>query len=144
MRLRITTPLSTVIDEEGVLVLSAEDESGSFGIQPRHADFLTSLSVSVVSWLSADSHRHYCAVRGGLLSVTGSKATGGQDIAIATREAIAGDDLSHLDQAILTRFNDELEADRSARIDSTRLQLSAIRQIVRHLQPGGQGSGQFG
>ena len=43
MRLRIVTPLSVVIDEEGVLALRAEDATGSFGILPHHADFLTSL-----------------------------------------------------------------------------------------------------
>ena len=143
MRLRITTPLDTVIDEVGVLVLSAEDASGCFGIQPCHADFLTSLVVSVVSWCSADGGRHYCAVRGGVLTVTGRSSSGCQELAIATREAIPGDDLAHLDRDIVTQFDRELEADRGARVDSTRLQLNAIRQIVRHLQPGGPGSGDF-
>ncbi len=45
MRLRITTPLAVVIDEDAVLALRAEDASGSFGIQPLHADFLTSLAI---------------------------------------------------------------------------------------------------
>jgi F-type H+-transporting ATPase subunit epsilon len=35
MRLRIVTPLSVVIDEDGVLALRAEDATGSFGILPR-------------------------------------------------------------------------------------------------------------
>ena len=52
MRLRIITPLSVVVDEDGVLALRAEDATGSFGILPRHADFLTSLAISVVSWES--------------------------------------------------------------------------------------------
>ena len=91
MRLRIVTPLSVVVDEDGVLALRAEDASGSFGILPRHADFLTSLAISVVSWESGDGTRHYCAVRRGVLSVTG-----GREIAIATREAVRGDDLATL------------------------------------------------
>ncbi len=132
MRLRITTPLSVVVDEEGVQVFGAEDASGGFGIQPRHADFLTSLAVAVVRWKSRDGTRHYCAVRGGVLSVTA-----GRDIAIATREAIPGDDLATLDQTILARFHADTEAERTDRADNTRLQLNAIRQIVRHLRPGG-------
>ena len=131
MKLRITTPLAVVVDEDGVLALRAQDASGGFGILPRHADFLTSLAISVVSWKSASGARHYCAVRGGVLSVTA-----GQDIAIATREAIAGDDLATLDQTILARFHADIEAERADRVDNTRLQLNAIRQIVRHLQPG--------
>lgn len=132
MRLRITTPLSAVVDEDGVLVLSAEDASGGFGIQPHHADFLTSLAIAVVSWRRGDGTRRYCAVRGGVLTVTA-----GQEIAIATREAIAGDDLATLDGTILRRFRADIDAERTDRVDSTRLQLNAIRQIVRHLRPAG-------
>ena len=130
MRLRITTPLSIVIDEDAVEIVSAEDASGGFGIQPHHADFLTALSVGVVSWKSGGGARHYCAVHGGVLTVTG-----GQDVAITTREAIPGDDLATLDQAVLDRFGAGAEAEKSDRVDSTKLQLRAIREMVRHLRP---------
>lgn len=138
MRLTITTPLSVVVQEDGVLVLSAEDSSGGFGIQPHHADFLTSLSVAVVSWRSQDQIRHHCAVRGGVLTVTA-----GREIAIATREAVRGDDLATLDKTILGQFQADIDAERTERAESTRLQLSAIRQIVSHLQGGGQSVASF-
>ena len=136
MRLRITTPLSVVVDEDGILTLRAEDATGSFGILPRHADFLTSLVISIVSWQSGNQRQHYCAVRGGVLSIDA-----GRDIAIATREAVTGDDLATLDQTILGRFRADIETERTERVESTRLQLNAIRQIVSHLgsraRPGG-------
>ena len=44
--------------------------------------------------------------------------------------------LATLDTAILSRFQADAEADREERIDSTRLQLDAIRQIVSRLRPG--------
>ena len=134
MRLRIVTPLAVVIDANGVRSLRAEDSSGSFGVLPRFADFLTSLTISVVTWRGADGASHYCAVRRGLLSVTG-----GQEIAIATREAVAGDDLVTLDQTVLARFRDDVEAERAERVGDIRLQLNAIRQIVSHLRPLGGG-----
>ncbi len=139
MILRITTPLDVVIDDEDVDFVAAEDASGGFGIQPHHTDFLTSLSVSVVSWTCRGGARHYCAVRGGVLTVTG-----GQLVAIATREAIAGDNLAILDQQILTRFREDREAERAEFFGSTQMQLNAIRQIVRHLRPGGAGGLAFG
>ena len=74
MRLRIVTPLSVVVDG-AVDSLRAQDASGSFGIRPGHAPFLTALAVSIVSWKTAGVER-FCAVRGGVLSVTG-----GTDIA---------------------------------------------------------------
>jgi F-type H+-transporting ATPase subunit epsilon len=139
MKLRITTPLAVIVDEEGILALRAADASGSFGILPGHANFLTSVAIGVVTWKSGDGKRHFCAVRGGVLSVAG-----GQEIAIATREAIQGDDLATLDQTILARFRADLEAERTERVDSARLQLSAIRQIVSHLRPAGRsGSADF-
>lgn len=132
MRLRITTPLSVIIDEDAVQIVTAEDASGGFGIQPRHADFLTSLEVAVVSWRSQAGARHYCAVEGGVLSVTG-----GNEVAITTREAVPGDDLTTLDQVIRDRFGADAEAEREGRVDSAKLQLRAIREMVRHLRPGG-------
>ena len=139
MRLRIITPLAVVVDEDGVIALRAEDASGSFGIQQRHADFLTSLAITVVSWHGRDGRHHYCAVRRGVLSVTA-----GRDIAIATREAVAGDDLATLDQTVLGRFRADIETERTERVESTRLQLNAIRQIVGRLRPDGRrGRGSF-
>ena len=135
MRLRIVTPLSVIVDEDGVLGLRAEDASGSFGVLPRHADFLTSLAISVVSWQRSDASRRYCAVRRGVLTVTG-----GQDIAIATREAVVGDDLATLDQTVLARFRADLDIERTEHVESTRLQLNAIRQMMRHLRPDGHGA----
>jgi F-type H+-transporting ATPase subunit epsilon len=135
MRLRIITPLAVVVDEDGVLALRAEDASGSFGVLSGHADFLTSVTISVVTWTGADGVRRYCAVRRGVLSVTA-----GREIAIATREAVPGDDLATLDQTVLGRFRADIETERTEHVESTRLQLNAIRQIMRHLRPGQRSS----
>jgi len=83
MKLQIITPLAVVLDENGVLAVRAEDASGHFGILPGHAEFLSSLAISVVSWKTSDSAARYCAVRRGMISVTG-----GSEVVIATREAM--------------------------------------------------------
>lgn len=134
MRLRIITPLAVVVEEE-VVAVRAEDDSGSFGILPDHADFLTSLAISAVGWQQSNGARRYCAVRRGMLSITG-----GEEVAVATREAIVGDDLATLDSAVLDRFRADIEQERSERIESFRLQLNAIRRIVSQLGSGGRGS----
>ncbi len=135
MRLRIITPLTVVVDEDGVRALRAEDASGSFGILPRHADFLSSLAISVVSWESATGARRYCAVRRGVLAVVASR----DEIAITTREAIPGDDLTMLDTSVLDRFRADIETERTEHVEAIRLQLNAIRQIMRRLHPDGGG-----
>ncbi|MGA7803171.1 F0F1 ATP synthase subunit epsilon [Bradyrhizobium sp.] len=130
MRLMITTPTAIIVDEANVSALRAEDDSGSFGLLQGHADLLTALKISIVSWRGADDRMHYCAVRRGVLSVTG-----GDEIAIATREAIVGDDLDRLEGIVLDEFHQRLEAERTARTESLELQMKAIRQIVRYLRP---------
>ncbi|HEY7298187.1 MAG TPA: F0F1 ATP synthase subunit epsilon [Xanthobacteraceae bacterium] len=130
MRLLITTPIAVVIDEQDVFALRAEDESGSFGILDRHADFLTALTVSVVSWRCSDGRQRFCAVRHGVLSVTS-----GSQVAIATREAVVGDDLGRLENVVVAQFRETADAERAARTECLRLELRAIRQIVRYLRP---------
>jgi F-type H+-transporting ATPase subunit epsilon len=130
MRLLITTPTAVVIDEPDVVAVRAEDESGSFGILNGHANFLTALTVSVVSWREADARQRFCAVRHGVMSVTN-----GREVAVATRQAIVGDDLEHLEQVVLAQFRDAIEAERTARTDGLGLQMKAMRQILRYLRP---------
>jgi F-type H+-transporting ATPase subunit epsilon len=137
MRLRITTPLEVVLDDADVTALRAEDASGGFGILPGHADFLTSLTISVVSW-TARGARHFCATRRGVFTVEG-----GDLVSIATREAVLSDDLATLQSAVLERFRADIETERSERVNSTRLELSAIRQIVSHLRGGAKRAGEF-
>jgi F-type H+-transporting ATPase subunit epsilon len=130
MRLLITTPVAIVVDQPDVSSVRAEDESGGFGILQGHADFLTALTLSVVSWRDAGRRQRFCAVRYGLLSVNQ-----GKEVAIATREAVVGNDLQHLEQVVLAEFRKATEAERVARTESLKLQMRAIRQILQYLKP---------
>ena len=132
MKLTVTTPLSIVVQAEGVLQIRAEDDSGAFGILPGHAQFLTALAVSVLSWRDAAGQERFVAVRGGMLAVQ----QGEDSVVVASPEAVQGDDLHRLESEVLTRFRRELEQERMARTDAQRLHLAAIRQIVRLLRPG--------
>lgn len=130
MRLLITTPTAVVADDHDVLAIRAEDATGSFGILQGHADFLTVLSVSVVAWRRADDRTRYCAVRRGVLRVND-----GNEVAIATREAIVSDNLDHLEQVVVAQLRGALETERTGRTESLQLQMKAIRQILRYLRP---------
>ena len=130
MRLVIATPMSVVLDTDDVASLRAEDDSGLFGILPHHADFLTVLAVSVVSWRSVKGAQRHAAVRGGVLTVRG-----GETVEIATREAVVSDDLKRLESDVMKRFRQELGAEKAARSSAARLQLAVIRHICRYLRP---------
>ncbi|MCO8146010.1 F0F1 ATP synthase subunit epsilon [Rhodovulum tesquicola] len=132
--LRIMTPLAIIVDQPAGS-LRAMDASGSFGILPGHADFLTRLAVSVVSWTAPDGAARFCAVRGGALTVNAGQ------VAIATREAVTGDDLATLDREVLARFRAEMDEERVEHVETTRLHLSAMRQMLARLQPKPRGAG---
>lgn len=134
MRLRIMTPLAVIADLPAIS-LRAVDASGSFGILPGHADFLTRLAVSVVSWAGPDGAAHFCAVRGGALTVQGGH------VAIATREAVTGDTLETLDRDVLARFRAELDEERVEHVETSRLHLAAMRRMLARLQPKPRGAG---
>lgn len=130
MKLRITMPTALVAELDDVVHLRAEDASGAFGILRRHADFLTALETSVVSWRRANGAEGHCAVRGGVLTVSG-----GERIAIATREAVPGDDLVRLEAEVLEAFRHQTAEEQSARAGAAQMQLAAMRRIFDYLRP---------
>ncbi len=89
-----------------------------------------------MSWRNGDGDEHHVAVRGGMLEIRG-----GETIAIATREAVCGDDLQKLEADMLSRFHRQLVEEQSARAGAQRLYLAALRQIYRFLRLGGERSG---
>ncbi|WP_424140100.1 F0F1 ATP synthase subunit epsilon [Roseomonas chloroacetimidivorans] len=131
MRLLLTDPVRVIADHADIASLRAEDASGSFGILRGHADLLTVLGVSVVSWRHQDGRAGYCAVRGGILTVRK-----GTEIAIATREGQLGESTEQLEHGVLTGFLAATEAERNERVAETRMHLQAVRQIVRILRSG--------
>lgn len=133
MRLLVTTPISVVVDQGDVRYVRAEDETGAFGILPGHADFVTALSISVITWRNRSDEEHHVALRGGVLMVRD-----GNLVEVATREAVGEDTLQRLGGAVLTRFREEVQAEAESRISATRLHLATIRQLQRYLEAGRQ------
>ena len=131
MRLLVTTPMSVVLDAADVGHVRAEDETGAFGILPGHADFITVLAISVITWTDTAGAEHHVAVRGGVLTVHE-----GDLVEVATRDAVGEDTLQRLGDAVLQRFREEAQTEEEARISATRLHLAAIRQLQRYLESG--------
>jgi F-type H+-transporting ATPase subunit epsilon len=130
MRLTVTTPFETIVQVEDAVHVRAEQPCGAFGVLPGHADFLTVLTVSVLTWRDSRGRERHVAVRGGMLSVQGGEA-----VLVATPEAVPGEDLQRLESEVLARFRRQLEEERQANTESQRLHVAAIRQIMRLLRP---------
>lgn len=132
MRLLVTTPLEIVVDQQNVSHIRAEDDTGAFGILRGHAEFLTVLKPTVIAWrVGGGAVEHYAAVRGGMLSVKH-----GDLVQVASREAVASDNLDDLEHHALVNYREEERAEETARSEARRLHVTAIRQIVRYLRPG--------
>jgi len=53
-------------------------------------------------------------------------------------------DLAALEAAVAAQRLSELDADRRARVEQTRLHARALRQLMRYLKPGGRPLGEAG
>lgn len=138
LSLIITTPTTVAAKLTGIRHLRAEDTSGAFGIWPGHADLLTALAISVISWRTADGCEGHCAVRGGVLTIRD-----GAQIAVATREAVTGGDLHALERDVLARFRRNTEEEGEARSGARRMHLAALRHILTYLRPDRRSPGPF-
>jgi F-type H+-transporting ATPase subunit epsilon len=130
MRLVVTTPAAILVNTDNVRYVRAEDSTGAFGVQPRHADFLTALAITVLIWRDGAGVEHYAAVRGGVLRVRG-----GNVVEVATREAVLGEDLLNLREVVVAEMSRNAETERAARLGALGLQQAAIQQIYRYLRP---------
>jgi F-type H+-transporting ATPase subunit epsilon len=140
MKLTVATPERVVVEAEGVAALRAEDATGSFGLRPGHADLLTVLVPTVITWRGGDGAEHYVAVRGGVMTVSG-----GDRIEVATRQAVAGDDYDVLDAALEAEAAEAREEESRARTEAIGLEGAAVRALESYLRaasgarrPGGE------
>ena len=130
MKLTVTTPIDVLVEQSDITYVRAEDETGSFEILPGHADFLTTLTVSVVTWRFG-AEEHHVAVRGGVLTVHD-----GQSVAIVTREAVRETSLDELGQSILDRLREEKEHEMFTRTVAAQMEFAALRELERYLDVG--------
>ncbi|RME98373.1 MAG: F0F1 ATP synthase subunit epsilon [Alphaproteobacteria bacterium] len=128
MRLLVATPTELVLDARKVRHVRAEDETGAFGILPGHADFVTVLPVSVVTWRDEEGVESFVLVRRGVLMVRD-----GMLVEIAARGAWIHADLEQLGREAVRQLELSEEAEAELRTAETRIHLAAMRQIERLL-----------
>jgi F-type H+-transporting ATPase subunit epsilon len=90
----------------------------------------------VLSWRAGDDVWHHCAVRRGVLTMRR-----GCELAIATREAVPGDDLQQLAAALHGRLAEHQQAEDEARREQRQLTVRAMRELLRPLRAATTGPG---
>lgn len=124
MTLRILLPHQVFLDEEVAKVV-AEAENGSFGLLPRHLDFVTALTAGLLSYMTAGSgEEHFVAVDAGILVKCGA------EVVVSTRRAVAGADLGELQQTVTREFLTLTDDERRARATMARLETSLARRFI--------------
>ncbi|WP_440408341.1 F0F1 ATP synthase subunit epsilon [Neorhizobium petrolearium] len=131
LHLVITTPSAVLADAAGIRSLRAEDASGGFGILPGHADLLTVLPASVIRWRDLKGKMHFCAVSGGIVTVSG-----GREVSIACRQGTLSDDLTKLEEDVKRMRSKLADVDRCSRVEQARMHANAVRQLMKYLRPG--------
>jgi F-type H+-transporting ATPase subunit epsilon len=131
LRLLLTTPQQVVLDLDDVVAMRGEDASGSFGILPGHADLITVLVPTVLRWERAGGDKGYCALRGGVLRMSGYR-----ELHLACRGVVRGDQLDTLEATVQAARADQIDADRRARVEQMQLHARAVRTMLRYLRPG--------
>jgi len=130
LHLTITTPAKVLVAADNVVAVRVEDRSGSFGVLPGHTDLLTVLVPSVVRWRTADGATGFCAVRGGVFTVSQAHS-----VAVACREGVVSASLDELEAKVRAERARQLEAERKVRVAETRAHALAVRQLMRYLRP---------
>ena len=123
MRLRVVTPTGKVL-EESVSKVAAEGPNGSFGLLPRHVDFVSELPPGIIFYKSSDGQDHVVAVNEGTL------VKAGKLVLVSTRDAIVGDDLDVLEDQVKSAFLEIDEHERSAGTAFARLEAGVIRHFL--------------
>lgn len=131
MRLVVTTPRNLILDIREVRSVRAKDASGGFGILTGHADLLTVLPPSILSYRDEADAEHYVGLVGGVLVVRG-----GDEVLVASPEAMVGDDLDVLEAMIIEFASRASEEEQQVRTDSSRLHIAAIRHIQSYIEAG--------
>lgn len=122
MRLKIMLPTRVLIDQDVTKVV-AEAENGSFGLLPKHIDFVTALVPGILSF-EYDNKEEFLAVDEGILVKWGS------DVFVSTRNAVRSKDLGRLKQTVKEEFHILDEREKKSRSVIARLEADFAKRIL--------------
>ena len=124
MRLKVLTPVEVVLDRD-VAIVVAEGANGSFGLKPRHADFVSSLVPGLLHFREREGEEgEYVAVDRGLL------VKQGDEVLVSVRSAVRGVGLEELVRAVEERFSVLDDHERSVRSAVARLESDFVRRFM--------------
>ncbi|KGO35567.1 MAG: F0F1 ATP synthase subunit epsilon [Desulfoprunum sp.] len=126
MHLKILLPFEIFAERSAVSRIVAETLQGSLGILPRRLDCVAALVPGILLFEDGDGGETYVAVDEGVLVKKGSQ------VLVSVRNAIGGDDLGLLREAIDREFRNLDDEARSVRQVLAKMESMFIRRFVRY------------
>jgi F-type H+-transporting ATPase subunit epsilon len=128
MRLRVFLPERILIDQEVTKVV-AEAENGSFGILPKHIDFVAALTSGIFSFESNDEEE-FLAIDEGILVKCAS------EIMVSTRKAVRSRNLGELKQTLEHEFQTLDDQERKTRSILAKLEADFTKRFEKMRERG--------
>ncbi len=124
MRLRVIVPEQILLDTP-ITRLVAEAGNGSFGLLPRHVDFVTALVPGVIEYVLLDGEVRFLGSDEGIL------VKSGRDVLVSVRGCSMGASLEELRPLVQARFVHLDTRERAARTALARLEAEVARRFVK-------------
>ncbi|MGA9097432.1 MAG: F0F1 ATP synthase subunit epsilon [Methanotrichaceae archaeon] len=128
MRLRVFLPMKILIDKE-ITKLVAEAENGSFGILPKHIDFVAALAPGILTFQSAEGEE-FLAIDEGILVKCAT------EVRVSTRNAVLSKDLGMLKQTVEQEFRNLDERERKTRSILAKLEIDFAKRFMKMTEHG--------
>jgi len=123
MRLKIFLPSRVLVDRD-IVKLVAEATNGSFGILPRHIDFVAALAPGVLTFVDSSGKECFVGIDEGILVKRDSQ------VMVSTMDAVEGNDLESLREKLDDRRRHMDDHERSARSALARLEAGVMKRFM--------------
>ena len=125
MNLKLLLPFRIFAEKTGVSRIVAETREGSFGLLPHRLDCVAALVPGILIYEHEAEGEVCVAVDEGVL------VKKGPEVLVSVRNAIAGDDLGLLREAVDREFRNLDEQEQSVRQVLAKMESAFIRRLVR-------------
>ncbi|NJK58044.1 MAG: F0F1 ATP synthase subunit epsilon [Pleurocapsa sp. SU_5_0] len=123
MNLKLILPTEILVNQT-VTKVTAEGSNGSFCLLPQHIDLVANLLPGILSFELETGEEVFLAIDEGILIKQG------QQVLVSVRNAVRGDNLETLQQAVQQQFLHLDEREQRARSMLARLETSFVREFM--------------
>lgn len=124
MTLRVLLPEKVVLERE-VQKVVADGENGSFGLLPRHVDYVEPLVPGILSFVPVnDEDEVFVAVDEGVLVKCGA------EVLVSVRNAVVGPELGSLEETVRDRFERVDKREQAMRTALAKLESEVVHRFI--------------